>query len=263
MKSKKFLFALALLVVVTVPALATNWSLAGDFSSTTQGNNGWYYGTDYYLTYSQAAAMATNGSCTSFVGDQYFGHFSPAVDLWMLDAGVALFYSPQATSMYQYYNAGPWASGGIGAGKVAIMTSGATDHNVKARWVASIEGDYTYNVTFTDQTNSLNGVSVNWGDQNANTKIQLGAKTYITDAVSTQTYTGTQHLLAGQYLEFVVDPHDANGNMHYIDNADKRFDVIGVDATITDVPAPEPGSLMAMATGLVGLVGFGIRRRKA
>lgn len=46
------------------------------------------------------------------------------------------------------------------------------------------------------------------------------------------------------------------------------FDAVGIKAenaitgTLKVVPVPEPGSILALASGLVGLVGFGIRRRK-
>jgi len=59
-------------------------------------------------------------------------------------------------------------------------------------------------------------------------------------------------MAAGEYIDFVagfgVDSNIAN-------------DLTGINVTISEVP--EPGSLLALGSGLLGLVGLVTRRRRA
>lgn len=250
MIGKRFLLVLALLTMVAVPAMATTWSLAGDFSSTTQGNNGWYY------TKLWGGDLGTSASLYSGTG--FATSYKPETDVALVMWGgwpSGLFKTTAATTVYRY----PMSWGAIGtmaAGVVGMMPGNNGYQDTMAMWVAATEGDYSYNVTFSAAiAGATNGVRVL-----QNNTYEIGAMQFFSSTVTSYTYSGTVHLTAGQSLSFEQHTNDSSGSMVFFDNY--QCPITLVDATITDAQVPEPGSMMALASGLVGLVGFGIRRRK-
>jgi hypothetical protein len=134
----------------------------------------------------------------------------------------------------------------IAAGAIAIggNSSFIPQNEAAIRWTATNAGTYSVTATFTGACTT--GTSANVG-------FNLGGVSQWSDAISTYgqatTYTHTFTVTAGQTFDAVVTGRD----------------YVMLDYSITDAPVdtPEPGSMMAMASGLVGLLGFGIRRRKA
>lgn len=207
------------------------WSLAGDFSSTTQGNNGWYYGMENYLTRGpQPAYMGLYASPASLYTGTYPDYAldcSPAVIMWG-GWGGGICYSRQSTSLSKYPKG--QNIGTLAAGKVAMNSGTNNGDNAKARWVASVDGDYTYNVTFSRPVDATNGVYVDWGDLNADTKTVLGTEQFFTTTNSAYSYSGTQHLAAGQFLDFVLDTQDSSNTNTWWNNY--LLCLVQVDATI-------------------------------
>jgi hypothetical protein len=258
MLSKKMIVSLALLVGVvlaSVPALADTWSLAADYSSTAQGNRGWHYGAGsglYFVTDASAFQTPVNYNAG---GNRYL--YFPVN--YRATGGIAYALSD---SMWVYDGGGSSIGADVAAGEVALMTNGNNQNSI-VQWVAAVDGAYTYNVTFAQVGNSTNGVFVAQGDYTAQTYNQLGSENYFTGTASSQTYTytGTVNLTAGQFLNFAVDALNQNGVNDFWNNT--SLQTVQVDATIVSAPVPEPGSMMALATGLLGLVACSIRRRKS
>jgi hypothetical protein len=66
-----------------------------------------------------------------------------------------------------------------------------------------------------------------------------------------KTWPGLIHVKSGDRLIFVNQY--AYGNTSY-------SDFVGIDFTISEVP--EPGAMVSLGSGLIGLLGFALRRRR-
>lgn len=207
LRSKHFLIVLTILAGVLIsmaPVMADTWSLPADFSATVQGNHGWSYGMKTGTGASLSLFAAASGLYTG--PGAYDLKANPGVNMWgtWSDGGGCVIYTPNATTLSRY--AGPTASGIMAAGQVGLATCG-NPYPVMARWTAATDGDYTYNVTFSRPVNALNGVYVDMADPVAGTRTNLTTEAYLSTTNTLVSFVGSQHLIAGQCLEFVEDAY--------------------------------------------------------
>lgn len=259
LRSKRFLLALAVLagtMISVAPALADSWSLAADFSSTTQGNHGWYYG----MNQSGGASLSLSSPAVVWTGATWNLQCTPGVDMWGTfgDDGGGVFQTTATTTLLNY--SGNTASGTMAAGKVGLFTGG-NNFPVIARWTASTTGDYTFNVTFSQPVNATNGVYVNWVSPTANTRTVLVTEQYLDATHTSYFWSSSHHLAAGESLEFVVDATNASGaNSYYsyISSGLKCVPVVQVDATITVGSAATSGTIAGVVKDTSGTALAGV-----
>jgi hypothetical protein len=269
MKGKKILVlaAVAAALLVAVPALATSWDLASSFSTAGGYNNQWITGYTSYLEhysseYVMPAYLAHNGVNSLYSGSTTVytsgGALGTLYNSGTEDATV------QAISNYNTLD------GTLHAGELALSTDGGNE-KATARWRASVDGDYSYSVTWRTIADARNGyfIATGWGGDSDHGWNPPGEyKTYLTSGFfttdgQTVTLTGTQHVLAGGFLDFGLTPFGTDGFNYYWPDRGSRDQAVALNVVVSDASVPEPGSMMALATGLAGLIGFGIRRKKA
>jgi hypothetical protein len=243
-RSTKLLVVLAMIAslgIVVLPAMSTTWDFAGDFSNAANPNSPWTYG------WWQAAG----------------GGYTPW-DTSIDNSGLSQWntqYSPHWGYIGKNTTSSAWDDGNIyvEAGATAIWTDpygDATD----LRWTSTVQAMVTLTGRFYGESYAaLAPVEVQiyhniqgplW-DQMVSGFVGRQANAY-SDATGTapvQSFTLSVAVNPGDVVDFVVRNSPT---------------VVGLDATFTapggDVP--EPGSMLALGSGLVGLVGFAIRRRK-
>lgn len=247
---------LACTLFAVVPVIANTWSLAADFSSTVNGNRGWWYGQEDYYTATDPTHWSVDWSANSasmYAGEVFATQFNPSVPMWGWGQVV---YTTVPTTVSRYY--GGTTTGTIAGGVVLLGYYRGDGINPqdkhKVRWVAPAEGDYVFNVTFSRPANALNGVYVNKGDKSASphTLTKLVTEQYITDTTSAVSFTQGVHLSSGQFLEFVVDTVGSDGVVHAWEG--NRICFVQVDATITEGQAGTTGAISGVIKDTSGNV---------
>lgn len=259
MFGKIILLALALMVVVTVSASATTWDAYSGWTqrwinpaqqdlnapwyilASTMDSGGAFVTPNYNAYYADGSSPVWNETISATQGhgwgEQYW---SPSI---FKNTGADTTVHPR-----EWRYEGDWSgseSASAPAGSLILCANGGyiTQNKVAMRWKAVADGTYTVTATFTGACTT---------GTNAGVRFDVNGATQWTDSITAyqqaKTYTHTFTLTAGQSLDAVVTGQDA----------------VMLNYTISDAPAntPEPGSMLALASGLVGLVGFGIRRRK-
>lgn len=235
-RSVRFLVVLAILAGILVsvaPVVADTWSLAGDFSSTAQGNHGWYYRNAWGQSLGSSAALWGG---TGFDTSYNMWTAVPIIKWGGSGYTGSIFYTTQATGWGKY----PMSWGQIGtfpAGVVGFVTGDNNGQSTVARWVAAADGDYSYSVTFSAPPGSgdLNGVYVN------SSAGRLAGELFLSATNTAYSWTGSVHLLAGNFIDFVQDTQNASNVNTKWDNYE--LPVTLVNAIIYNTPVDTTGTI--------------------
>lgn len=231
---------LALLLSGVGSAHATTWDAAADFSTSSNPIGAWAYGT------------GTTGTSFTAMFNAYTNLFgSDAMKYWQVA-------NPQSlVPLIGKNSAGsPIILGSIfyPAGELVMHPGPATDAIV--RWTAPTTGIYNYAGSFTLLDTNPSGVTgLVYGNG-----LQLYAGTLSGPGVNlgsqtvggSETFAGSVALNAGQTLDFGIN------NLYSFYN-----DSTGFMAVITSAPVPEPGTMMLLGSGFLGLAVLSKRRKNA
>jgi len=251
----KVLVLMLLLMAFATCACAADWDLARDFSTTTIPNGAWtdgvylddgfgypWYTWEYFQSWEGLTNLAQWGN--------------PASDL---GAG-AIFYNP---SSEDFIVGSQWLQPG-GVALFPAFINGA--YAPVIRWTAPYDMQVSVDALFTGNQEVTVDVHILLNGDMSNGPVYTG--THLLDAnldgnygykdiasngtVNCAAYNGVISMAAGEYIDFVAG-FGANQNI--------ANDLTGINVTISEVP--EPGSLLALGSGLLGLVGMVTRRRRA
>lgn len=259
MFTRRALTILALVAIVAAPALATTWDSAANFA--TNGYNPYYNvgASEGRFTYAE----------TGWDGGENFHWIGYDDNLYVQSAfgGLTAFSngSDQAhgtkinltgTTQNFTYQGTTYA---IAPNQVFLVATGNPNWGAGMRWVAPADGTYSISAAFARPT-YLSGANQYATDVHV---IKNGVSLWdaaLSTTTTSQSYTNNTLTLnkddilifnASHWYEF----YGSSGTLYW-------NDATLANITISDAPVPEPGSMLALGSGLIGLMGFGIRRRK-
>jgi hypothetical protein len=219
------------LAALGFPHAASAYDAAGDFSSTSNPDGVWSYGSSTSLA---GTFVLDTTNTASFHGLGLSGWLvnNPSTDFapYVIHNGTA--------SPITYVNT-TWQPG-----QLALNPGGSAYALV--RWTAPSSGLYDINATFSGLSSI--GASTDVHILLDNVSIFNSA---VNGSPAPTSYSGIQSVLAGDRIDFAVG-FGGNGN--------DQEDVTGLSATITAVP--EPGTLGLVVTGLGCLLSFRFLKRK-
>src|ERR1700722_1941576 len=216
------------LVVLARPAAAQSYNAAGDFSTASNPNGAWSYGSSGTLGSAfTPSSIPTNNFLAAGVGG-WFGMPGGGNAPYILHNGSA----HNVTNNSSVYLPGQLIEQPGNAGQYSVV-----------RWTAPFSGTLSINATFA-------GLS-SLGDD-ADVHILLDGSSIFNSTVigspNPKSFSGLESITAGDTLDFVVGPNGGNGNE----------DNTSLSATIV----PEPGTLGLVAMAFSCLLSFRFLKRK-
>jgi hypothetical protein len=213
---------------VAAAQAGAGWDLSTDFSTSSNPNGVWSYG---------LGSGHVGWSYLPVFEDWTTARGAPGLGAW--ERGVGAF----DPGVIYNTTGSPVAAFGFtwGPHEVSLDTYGANESPVGwpiVRFTAPADGLYDWSTTWHNLAGGGNGTDI-WCYSEPLFWVHLGPATSGTFAYSALS------LLAGQTVCIAAA---GNGT------------VTGVDMTVTAVP--EPGTLVLLASGLIGLVAYGWRKRK-
>lgn len=232
---RSVIFGLAVLgfCVAGFPSVeaGTVYNNAEDFSPTTNPSGVWTYG------YLAPGSSPVSSSFTTYTNK---GTVGGGIEYWNISGGnltpPEIFYNPSSSVVsFSTITMQPHQ---------AAFHPGPTDQYSDYRFTAPQSGTYTLSVTFT-------GIDVHGTTTDVHV-LDSGASLFagnINGYGNTQTFSTTLTLANGDLVDFAVG-YGSNGNY--------SFDSTGIDATLTlsGASVPEPGSIILLAMGSLGLLGW-------
>ena len=238
--------AAAVLALTTVSASAATWDLAKDYSISNQNPNGaWTYG---YIEGTAFTAYNSTNIEDAAGNTQYTWRHNNDWDTW---GNFAQDQGPNPIDAWTSYREVGQVTGG----------PGQENRQTTALWTATVAGTYNVHVLVTGQSTKGGGSTVDtFVYQNLSLIDNGSVRGFYGRAVNNYTdRSGDSPFYAfDQVMTFAAGDTFAVG-FNAADDG-QSADNTGMEITITSVP--EPGSIVAMLSGLIGLAGFSIRRRK-
>ncbi len=263
------LFAAAGLALVAMPTSAETWNLADDFSLTNNNGTGaWAYG---YVDQASGNAFTLYDQSTSFY--QSPGGWNQPLPYWgngnWSDGGMVAKNTSSTAFIWTAWNKDPnyWY---VEPGAVSLASGKNRSHLAAVRWTANFTG--TIDLSATAIMSGKGGPQAMAVVKNStilsNELVDgfAGSGPDYTNRTGnwTKTFTSSIDVNVGDNIYFV---HDLNYQTGYgwatnwgTNSWENRN--VSLSATIVSQPTPEPGSMLALGSGLIGLLGFAVRRRK-
>jgi hypothetical protein len=235
-------------ILVAAPCLATTWTAAPDFHAA-------YAGTGY--TYGPWSYGYTDNVSLDLSGGYSFGLMSARDGSADYDRMSGIPGSDVNGMIIRNNTDTEW--NGIAPYGMALHP-GSNNYKTVLRFTASTAGLYSVDSRFELQ---WIGQETQWGTLsgqsdshvikyvNSTSVSQLAGKILLSGD-STLSYIDSVSLNAGESIDFIL----GEGGNGYL------YDITRVAVTVTSQDVPEPGSMLALGTGFVGLIGFVVRKRR-
>jgi hypothetical protein len=271
----KFVFVMALvaiLALVAVPVLGATWDLAADFTTLANPMGAWQVGDG---AQGWGPYHTINGYGAKY--NSVFAGQSAAFQTWAYSGNYVWGECIKNTGAAGLSDYGAvYDAGEVGLFQGCNDVWGWAKHANSVLWTAdanydSITVNAKFSQIFAPTAGYLSGctanVDVRFYDPTSQVSTDLlvdtisgyrgNPTTGYSDAIGTHnttTWSGTtlNNIVAGQVIEFRVwEPTHTDKNQ------------TAISVTINSADVPEPGSMLALGSGLAGLLGFAIRRRRA
>lgn len=210
-----------------------------------------------------AAQAVTYDAFTSFNGTNGAGHFfysqtpvtpgpgsplTPGGSSCVIAGSICLQAGANLPGVYK--SSTPSTQGTVFVPADRLLMHPGSAQNVLTTFVAPTTATYLITLALSVQDNSPSGVNI-FRFTNEGGMVQGGVLGSLGSGNLSQTFQGSVHLLAGQYVGFGINPGASYNN-----------DSIGVNFTLSSMPGvPEPAEWALMLGGF-GVLGTAMRRRR-
>jgi hypothetical protein len=234
MKLMILLAVLAVCIMSALPALATTWDAAAQFDEVLPNglpavqSGPWIYGV--------TSSLSSGYTVTPF---DYMDQ-NPGIDHWRdywhgWDVPCVLYNQTNSDASY----------GQTVSPHTMAMHPGPNGEFAITRWTAQVAGTYT-----------ISGSFFTLGNPTTDGHVLINGTSYFSEYIDpehpTQSFTTTMYLAQNSTVDFALG---------YGENQNYSSDCTMFAATISNV-VPEPGSLLVFGSGLLGMGGYLIRRRR-
>ena len=236
---KKFLtgLAIATLLIAATTAHATTFNAAADFSLNSNPNGVWTYG--YSPTLGGPFVLNTN-SGTTLAGNPNFSYWGTNIGA---NATPVVFKNTAATNQQG-------GGANLDPGQIAFHPGPSGEFCI-VRWTSPIAESILLNTIFTGRDN-INGTTTDVHIFHNGGSLFDGLVNGF-GLGSGPSFATSLSVLQGDTIDFAVG---IGSNGTYIS------DTTGLDATITTAPVPVPATILLFGSGLAGLAGTRLRKKK-